>query len=81
MAYIKPKPILRNEYDINLRARVTDFIQKNITDLHDHPFKSCLNCTQWDYGQDLCKKFNAKPPTDIIVYSCPEHEDDEGIPF
>jgi len=81
MAYKKPKPLLRNGYDITMRAAVADFVQKYVTSLYDHPFKSCLNCTYWDAGKDLCKKFNAKPPTDIIVYSCPDHEDDEGIPF
>jgi len=38
-------------------------------------------CTHWDYGNDQCGKFKAKPPTDVIVYSCESYEDDDDIPF
>jgi len=45
------------------------------------PYQSCLNCKHWHYGKELCEKFNAKPPPDVIVYSCPEYEDNNDIPF
>lgn len=75
MAYEQPKPILRQEAWLNLQ---TDLI-KNIT--RSNIFQNCLNCTSWSLKYDLCSKFNAKPPTDIIVYSCPEYTDDQDIPF
>ena len=31
---------------------------------------SCVNCCHFDFNADKCDKFNMKPPTDIIVFSC-----------
>ena len=31
---------------------------------------SCVNCCHFDFKADKCIKFNMKPPTNIIVFSC-----------
>jgi hypothetical protein len=73
--YKQPKPILRQEVWLNLQ---TDLI-KNIT--RSDIFQNCLNCMNWDYPNDQCKKYQVKPPAEIIVNSCPDYQDDGEIPF
>lgn len=79
MAYMKPTTKLRDGKEIELRSDLANLVHRYLIGIH--PYKNCLNCTHWDYGKDQCGKFNAKPPTDIIVYSCPQHEDNDDIPF
>ena len=79
MAYVKPTPKIREGKEIELRSSIANLIHRYLTG--SNPYKNCLNCTHWDYGKDQCGKFNAKPPTDIIVYSCPQYEDNDDIPF
>ena len=73
--YKQPIPIIRQETWSNLQS---DLI-KNIT--RSNIFQNCLNCTHWKYTEDKCGKFNAKPPAEIIVNSCPEYTDNNDIPF
>lgn len=39
---------------------------------------SCLNCHHWQHNQEICGKFNQRPPAKIIVSGCEEHTD---LPF
>lgn len=41
-------------------------------------FTTCLNCHYWNKEQDICGKFNQRPPAKIIISGCEEHTD---IPF
>lgn len=75
MSYIQPKPVLRQKVWLDLQSTLV----KNIT--YAFPFQNCLNCMNWDAGKDQCGLYNAKPPTEIIVYSCPDHKDNDNIPF
>lgn len=75
MAYIKPKPIIRAETYATLQTAFSRILNAQ------YPFQNCLNCTHWDYGNDQCGKFKAKPPTDVIIYSCESYEDNDDIPF
>lgn len=77
MAYEKPKPILRQEAWLELQSALTRILN-NPTRM---AYQSCLNCKHWNFGKDICDKFNVKPPADIIVYSCPDYEDNSDIPF
>lgn len=79
MAYIKPKPVIREEKEIEIRSSLASLTHKFLTG--SIAYKNCLNCAHWHYGKDLCGKFNSKPPTEVIVYSCPSHEDNDDIPF
>jgi len=40
--------------------------------IKSHNFRSCLNCDNWSNDKQECSKFNAKPPADVIVFSCEE---------
>lgn len=43
-------------------------------------FPSCLNCDSWAKdGTEVCNKYKARPPADVIVFSCGQWEAD--IPF
>lgn len=75
MAYVQPKPILRQEVYLNLQTDLVKLITRS------NIFQNCLNCSHWQLGKDQCGLYNAKPPTEIIVYSCPDHKDNDDIPF
>lgn len=79
MAYEQPKPILRQESYMDLVAAINKLFigRSNFT----HIYQNCLNCKHWNYGDEICNKYNARPPTEIIIYSCPEYEDNGDIPF
>jgi len=40
---------------------------------------SCLDCSNWLSVEELCFKFNKRPPANIIVNACASFEPD--IPF
>jgi hypothetical protein len=44
-------------------------------------YQNCLNCLNWKHKEDICGKYNIKPPTKIIVNSCPDYVDEMEIPF
>ena len=74
---------MTNRPDIDERR---NFVAKVVTELRsaikeelDRSTKTCLNCLHFDEPNELCKRFNARPPARIIATSCKEHEDD--IPF
>lgn len=79
--YKQPKPIIRPIPHGDLFSTIGDAIRKQITHAANFPFQNCLNCKHWKFDKDLCGKYNAKPPTEIIVYSCPAYEDFDDIPF
>jgi hypothetical protein len=73
--YKQPKPILRQEAWLTLNSALVHHI--TTADI----FQNCLNCMNWDLAGDKCKKYDAKPPAEIIVHSCPEYVDGMEIPF
>lgn len=47
-------------------------------------FQNCANCHYWREGPlhnriQICGKFNARPPIEVMVAGCPDHSD--NIPF
>ena len=75
MAHIKPKLIVRKDTYDNLSSYFGRLLNgQNV-------YQNCLNCTGWNHGKDICGKFNAKPPAEVIVYSCEAYEDNDEIPF
>lgn len=81
MAYTQPKPVMRQSSYADFYQAIQTAIDRVIKTPATVPYQNCLNCTHWDFVDDKCKLYNAKPPTEIIVYSCPSHEDNEDIPF
>lgn len=81
MAYKQPKPIMRQSNYADFYQAVQAAVDRVIKNPTTVPYQNCLNCTNWDYSKDMCGKFNLKPPTDIIVYSCPDYTDNDDIPF
>lgn len=43
-------------------------------------FPCCINCLYWDAIPETCKKFNMRPPAEVIARSCGESWDVD-IPF
>jgi len=73
--YKQPKPILRQAIFVELQSDINKLVLKaNI-------YQNCLNCQHWNIHKDECGLFNSKPPTEILIYSCPEYKDDDNIPF
>jgi len=79
--YKQPKPTMRQNNHADFYSDIHTALDKVIKNPITMPYQNCLNCKHWDFGKDLCNKFNVKPPTEIIVYSCPAYEDDLDIPF
>ncbi len=71
----KPKPILREYAYLELMSAMTKLIGNG------QPFQNCHNCMSWMYDEDKCRRFNAKPPTHILINSCEAYEDDGIVPF
>ena len=79
--YKQPKPIMRQSSYADFYQAVQVAVDRVIKQPQTVPYQNCLNCEHWSNGKDLCGLYNAKPPTDIIVYSCPEYKDNDDIPF
>lgn len=75
------KPTLRQTPHIDMYSAFNDAIRKNITQNEVFPFQNCLNCKYWNFGKEICNKYNIRPPVEIIVYSCPDYEDYNEIPY
>lgn len=81
MTYKQPKPIMRTISYTDFHSGIIAAVDKVIKNPSMQPYQNCLNCEHWHFGKDLCGLFNAKPPTDIIVYSCESYKDGNDIPF
>lgn len=43
--------------------------------------RTCVTCQAFNIGDEICDKFNARPPAKIIAYGCVEYFGDDDIPF
>lgn len=59
---------IRNNFDI---------LQEFKTSMRE----SCVNCKYWAHEPEICTLFNARPPANIIAFSCMKYEDENDIPF
>lgn len=75
------KPIVRAIPHGDLYSTINEAIRKFIVNSNNNPFQNCLNCIHWKQKEDKCGLYNAKPPAEIIVYSCPSYTDIEEIPY
>lgn len=75
------KPILRVHQYHEFKTAIDNAVEKHIKSVVAYPFQNCLNCMEWRYDLDICGKHNAKPPTHILIYSCPDYKDDGEIPY
>jgi hypothetical protein len=69
-----------------VRENALKELAKGITNwmLEQGLYRTCLNCEHWIEGppdnmQQICGKYNMRPPTKIIVCGCDDHSD--NIPF
>jgi hypothetical protein len=46
-----------------------------IDDAENQVFKDCLNCIHFKEKEELCGKFNQRPPAFIIARACPDWEE------
>lgn len=46
-------------------------------------FQTCITCEHWSEPKELCKKFNVRPPANVIVDGCDSYQDYQlsDIPF
>lgn len=77
MAYKKPMPTIRPSSTSSVQYAIEKIFKVREADF---PYRNCLNCINWDHGNEICKMFNARPPATIIVYSCEKYEEND-IPF
>ncbi len=79
--YKQPKPIIRQNNHVDFHSAIQTAVDNVIKNPMTMPYQNCLNCKHWKPTDDICGLYKAKPPTEIIVYSCPSYEDDMDIPF
>lgn len=62
------------------RQDLLNFLALNFTNymMEQGYFSTCLNCHHWKATEEMCGKFNARPPAKVIVSGCEEHTD---VPF
>ncbi len=75
------KPILRTYQYHEFKTAIDVAVEKHIKSQAAFPFQSCINCIHWKIDADVCGLYNAKPPAEIIVFSCPSYADDGEIPY
>jgi len=75
------KPILRLSNSVELHALISAAVQGQLMNANSYPFQNCLNCMNWNYEQEICRKWNVKPPVEVLIYSCESYEDDGIIPY
>lgn len=75
------KPILRVNQFYDLKMAVDTAVNDFVKHPAAYPFQNCLNCMEWKREEDICGKYNLKPPTEILIYSCPDYKDDGEIPY
>lgn len=78
MAYKKPMPTIRPSQETAIAYAIEKIFKVGRI---GYPYRNCLNCISWNFDMDGCNKFQQKPPTEIIVYSCEHYEDNDDIPF
>lgn len=76
MAYKKPSPVLIDSRLGHLKDALKRSLGLTV-------YRNCLNCSEWNEKDETCKRFNSRPPAEIIVYSCEQWEEgkDWDIPF
>lgn len=78
MAYKKPMPTIRPSMESSIKYAIEKIFKVGRVGFL---YRNCLNCENWKEEQDICGKFNAKPPTEILIYACEHYQDNEDIPF
>lgn len=76
MAYKKPMPVVIESRLLEVSNAIKRMASTTI-------YRNCLNCNEWNEDKEECKRFNARPPAAVIVYSCEQWEElkDWEIPF
>jgi hypothetical protein len=70
------RSIPREDVKAAIRRRVEDLLIWT-----DGATRSCINCSHFDEKNELCKKFNQRPPARVIALACSNYEDCDDIPF
>lgn len=77
------KPVIRKEASLEFHYKIVqsafEALEKN-SDKY-FPFQSCLNCKLFNEKQEICSKYNQRPPARVIVFGCNDYEDTSDIPF
>lgn len=55
---------------LNKKLRVQAGIALHKTLIDNASLPSCINCDHFEITNEYCKKFNAHPPVETIVFSC-----------
>lgn len=80
------KLIPRRLGEIEIRAKLAQLLVEVIKDVtpNNMLFQSCIVCEHFGENE-ICAKYNVRPPARIIVFGCKNFEEsshiDEEIPF
>ena len=80
------KLIPRRLGEIEIRAKLAKLLVEVIKDVtpNNMLFQSCIVCEHFG-DNEICAKYNVRPPARIIVFGCKNYEEsshiDDDIPF
>lgn len=65
---------------------IANSINNAMTAVQEHQRKlgvqrSCLSCENFIESNELCRKWQARPPARVIAFACEAYEDCDPIPF
>ena len=66
---------------LNKSLRTQAGIALHKTLVNNASIPSCINCDHFEITNEYCKKFNAHPPAETIVFSCGVQNWIDAIPF
>ena len=77
------KPKIRKEASLEFHHNIVQTVFKTLEQNSDKyfPFQSCINCEHFDEPNEICKKYNVRPPLRILLFACEMYEDNQDIPF
>lgn len=81
---IKPRMrgVVSDDYNAAAHAALDQLRQVLYKEVKQHALhQTCLTCHNFDEQNELCKKFNMRPPARVIAFSCKDYDDIDEIPF
>jgi hypothetical protein len=79
-AMVEPKTNLRTAADKQATIKaVAEYLTPMIEQALRAATKTCMTCDHFRQVDEICQKYNMRPPAKVIAFGCPAYEDE--IPF
>jgi hypothetical protein len=72
-----PVPTLREDRIYEMRQHLYDWL----VSYHPSLMRTCMTCVHFQESNEVCKRYNLRPPARVIAYGCKDYMNEEEIPF